>query len=39
MDKIETKVSELRNNLKTDRLDMSFGEIMNLVEDGDLAKA
>ncbi len=28
--KIEEKISELRNNLKTDRLDMSFGEIMNL---------
>lgn len=30
---IETKITELRNNLKTDRLDMSFGELMNLYQD------
>lgn len=33
---IENKVLELRSELKTDRLDMSFGEIMNLYEEGDL---
>lgn len=30
---IEEKIIELRNELKTDRLDMSFGEIMNLYQD------
>jgi len=30
---IEKKIIELRNELKTDRLDMSFGEIMNLYQD------
>lgn len=34
--KLEDKVLELRSELKTDRLDMSFGEIMNIYEDGDL---
>ncbi len=34
--KIEDKILELRSGLKTDRLDMSFGEIMNLYEDGDI---
>ncbi len=33
---IEKKILEFRNELKTDRLDMSFGEIMNLYEEGDL---
>lgn len=33
---IENKVLELRSELKTDRLDMSFGEIMNLYEADDL---
>jgi len=33
---IEEKILELRSELKTDRLDMSFGEIMNLYDDGDL---
>jgi len=33
---IEEKVIELRNELKTDRLDMSFGEIINIYEEGDL---
>ncbi len=33
---IEAKILELRSELKTDRLDMSFGEIMNLYDDGDL---
>jgi len=36
MSEIEDKISELRNNLRSDRLDMSFGEIMNIYEDGDL---
>ncbi|MFK5975447.1 MAG: DUF262 domain-containing protein [Sulfurovum sp.] len=36
MSEIENKVSELRNTLRSDRLDMSFGEIMNIYEDGDL---
>lgn len=34
--KIEEKIAELRNELTTDRLDMSFGEIMHIYEDGDL---
>ena len=34
--KIEKKILELRSELKTDRLDMSFGEIMNLYDDEDL---
>ncbi|GEN28885.1 hypothetical protein HVA01_25310 [Halovibrio variabilis] len=29
-------VTKKRNTLKTDRLDMSFGELMNIFEDGDL---
>ncbi|HCG5263668.1 DUF262 domain-containing protein [Vibrio parahaemolyticus] len=29
-------VASKRNSLKTDRLDMSFGELMNMYEDGDL---
>lgn len=33
---LETLISEKRNSLKTDRLDMSFGEIMSIYEDGDL---
>ncbi|WP_225182361.1 DUF262 domain-containing protein [Pectobacterium aroidearum] len=33
---LEEAVSKKRNTLKTDRLDMSFGEIMNLYDDGDL---
>jgi uncharacterized protein with ParB-like and HNH nuclease domain len=33
---LEQKISELRNELKTDRLDMSFGEIMSIFESGDL---
>ncbi len=33
---IEKKILELRSELKTDRLDMSFGEIMNLYEKNDL---
>jgi hypothetical protein len=36
MSEIEDKILELRNSLKSDRLDMSFGEIMNLYEDGEL---
>lgn len=33
---IEEIISIKRNTLKTDRLDMSFGELMSLFEDGDL---
>jgi len=33
---LEEAVTERRNSLKTDRLDMSFGELMNMFEDGDL---
>ncbi|MEY4504208.1 MAG: hypothetical protein RL154_501 [Pseudomonadota bacterium] len=32
-EQIEERILKLRNNLKTDRLDMSFGEIMNLYND------
>jgi hypothetical protein len=34
--KLEDKIIEQRNTLKTDRLDMSFGELMNMFEDGDI---
>jgi len=33
---LEDVVSDKRNSLKTDRLDMSFGELMNMFEDGEL---
>jgi len=36
MTDLEIAVTEKRNSLKTDRLDMSFGELMNMFEDGDL---
>lgn len=36
MGSIEEIITEKRNSLKTDRLDMSFGELMSLYEDGDL---
>lgn len=36
MDNLEKIVAKKRNSLKTDRLDMSFGEIMSLYEDGEL---
>ena len=36
MPTIEEIITEKRNSLKTDRLDMSFGELMSLFEDGDL---
>lgn len=36
MSKIETIIAKKRNSLKTDRLDMSFGELMNMFEDGEL---
>ena len=29
---LEKQITNMRNNLKTDRLDMSFGEIMNMYE-------
>ena len=34
--KIEQEFSNARTNLVTDRLDMSFGEIMNIYQDGDI---
>ncbi len=34
--KIEQEFSQARTNLVTDRLDMSFGEIMNIYQDGDI---
>lgn len=36
MTSVEEIISTKRNSLKTDRLDMSFGELMNMFEDGDL---
>ncbi|NYF18937.1 hypothetical protein HDC36_000374 [Xanthomonas sp. JAI131] len=36
MNNLEDVITEKRNSLKTDRLDMSFGEIMSIFEDGDL---
>ncbi len=36
MEDLELVITEKRNSLKTDRLDMSFGELMNMYEDGDL---
>ena len=33
---LESVIATKRNSLKTDRLDMSFGELMNMYEDGDL---
>lgn len=36
MTDVEKIIAEKRNSLKTDRLDMSFGELMNMFEDGDL---
>ncbi|MBK8283512.1 MAG: DUF262 domain-containing protein [Ahniella sp.] len=36
MTSLEEIVAEKRNSLKTDRLDMSFGELMSMFEDGDL---
>lgn len=34
--KIEQELAQTRTNLVTDRLDMSFGEIMNIYQDGDI---
>lgn len=33
---LEEVITKRRNSLKADRLDMSFGELMNMYEDGDL---
>jgi len=33
---LEEVITNKRNSLKADRLDMSFGELMNMYEDGDL---
>ena len=34
--RLENRLKELRNNLTTDRLDMSYGEIINMYESEDL---
>lgn len=36
MPTLEDEISKKRNTLKTDRLDMSFGELMNIYDDGEL---
>ena len=36
MTTVEEVVALKRNTLKTDRLDMSFGELMNMFEDQEL---
>jgi hypothetical protein len=36
MSTVEDVVAQKRNTLKTDRLDMSFGELMNMYEDQEL---
>ncbi|WP_105169988.1 DUF262 domain-containing protein [Pseudoalteromonas sp. T1lg23B] len=36
MSSVENAVAQKRNTLKTDRLDMSFGELMNMFEDEEL---
>ena len=36
MSEIEDKILELRDSLKSDRLNISFGELINLYEDRDL---
>jgi len=33
---LEKQISDKKNSLRTDRLDMSFGELMNLYEEGSL---
>ena len=33
---LEQEITETRNSLSTDRLDMSFGEIMSMYERGEL---
>jgi len=33
---LENELSQARTNLATERLDMSFGEIMNIYQDGDI---
>ena len=36
LEKLETKLEETRNSLSTDRLDMSFGEIMSMYESDEI---
>lgn len=36
VNELESQVQELRNSLTTDRMDMSFGEIMNMYEQGEI---
>lgn len=36
MSNLEQAIAKKRNTLKTDRLDMSFGELMSMFSDGDL---
>jgi hypothetical protein len=33
---LEQEIAETRNSLSTDRLDMSFGEIMSMYERGEI---
>ena len=36
LQQLESELSQARTNLATERLDMSFGEIMNIYQDGDI---
>ena len=36
IDELESQVTKLRNSLTTDRMDMSFGEIMSMYEQGEI---
>ena len=36
IEQLEKDFTQARSNLVTDRLDMSFGEIMNIYQDGDI---
>lgn len=36
IEKLENELSQARTNLASERLDMSFGEIMNIYQDGDI---
>lgn len=36
MSDLETELTEARNTLTADRMDMSFGELMNMYDDGEL---
>lgn len=36
VNELEMQVKKLRNSLTTDRMDMSFGEIMSMYEQGEI---